>query len=154
MNNIFILFLFSSMIFLNIEHSQIHLMVFIPKTRRELKLFAISRYIKNKQKAIDRYGEIDSWDVSNVTDMNKLFKDYDLFDEPIENWDVSNVTNMYRMFEECTAFNQNIENWDVSKVTDMGSMFKDATSFNQPIGNWNVSNVENICFMFTGAKII
>ena len=37
---------------------------------------------------------------TKVTNMNLLFSDKDLFDQPIGNWDVSNVTNMEDMFAE------------------------------------------------------
>ena len=50
----------------------------------------------------------------------------------INNWDVSNVTNMYGMFYGASSFNQPLNNWDVSNVTDMWSMFDGAVSFNQP----------------------
>ena len=57
----------------------------------------------------------------------------------INNWDVSNVTNMEEMFDEASSFNQPINKWDVSKVTNMSFMFAGASSFNQPLNNWNVS---------------
>jgi surface protein len=71
---------------------------------------------------------------SLVTDMSELFS-YRDFNEPIGNWDVSNVTNMARMFKnfENSQFNQSLEFWDVSKVTNMSEMFR-FSKFNQPIG--------------------
>ena len=42
--------------------------------------------------------------------------------EDIELWDVSNVTNMNRMFAIYPSFNQDIGNWDVSSVTKMDYM--------------------------------
>ena len=56
----------------------------------------------------------------------------------INNWDVSNVTNMEEMFDEASSFNQPLNKWDVSKVTNMSFMFAGATSFNQPLNKWNV----------------
>jgi surface protein len=93
--------------------------------------------------------DISSWDVSNVTDMARMFYKTDAFNQTIGNWDVSNVTNMRTMFA-ATSFNQPIGGWDVSNVTSMGSMFA-ATSFNQPIGNWDVSNVNVMVYMFYNA---
>ena len=41
----------------------------------------------------------------------------------IEDWDVSNVTNMIGLFNGCYYFNDDISKWDVSKVTNMSIMF-------------------------------
>ena len=46
------------------------------------------------------YGEMNTWDVSNITDMTELFKDKTTFNENISSWDVSNVTNMSAMFRK------------------------------------------------------
>jgi surface protein len=89
-----------------------------------------------------------------VTDMSRMFY-YDgfyYFNYPLESWDVSNVTNMSAMFNLAKDFDQNISYWNVSKVTNMSSMFWNATTFNQPIGSWDVSNVTNMTGMFKLAK--
>ena len=98
--------------------------------------------------------DISSWDVSNVTDMTRMFSgtygdDYS-FNQDISNWDVSNVTNMYAMFAG-TSLNPDISSWDVSSVTDMYGMFANTNSFNQDIGSWDVSNVTNMQSMFRDA---
>ena len=95
---------------------------------------------------------IGDWDVSNVTDMSTMFLICN-FNQPIGDWDVSNVTDMSGMFAETFAFNQPIGDWDVSSVTDMQQMFKYADVFNQPIGNWDVSSVTDMNEMFYGASI-
>ena len=41
-----------------------------------------------------------------------------MFNQNISGWDVSNVTNMYRMFMGSNEFNQDLSSWDVSKVTN------------------------------------
>ena len=54
---------------------------------------------------------MNTWDVSNITDMTELFKDKTTFSfsANISSWDVSNVTNMSAMFRgECINFNQDI----------------------------------------------
>ncbi len=91
---------------------------------------------------------IGDWDVSNVTDMSGMFYAAETFNQPIGDWDVSNVTIMSEMFSGADSFNQPIGSWVVSNVTDMSKMFYSATSFNQPLGDWDVSNVTNADFMF------
>lgn len=95
-------------------------------------------------------GDISAWDVSNVLTMKSMFKEADSFNQDIGDWDVSNVTDMSWMFDGAKAFNQNINSWNVSSVTDMSRMFSHTTDiFNQPLGNWNVSNVTNMNNMFS-----
>ena len=92
---------------------------------------------------------LNSWDVSNVTDMSVMFQNATDFNQDIGVWNVSSVTNMYQMFSSTSAFNQNIGSWDVSNVTNMEGMFDQATTFNQNIGGWDVSSVTNMANMFT-----
>ncbi|MBC3759265.1 BspA family leucine-rich repeat surface protein [Hyunsoonleella sp. SJ7] len=87
-------------------------------------------------------------DLSNVTDMVRMFQNSVVFNQDIGNWNVSNVTTMKSMFTDADAFNQDIGNWDVSNVTDMENMFGSADAFNQNIGNWDVGNVTNMIQMF------
>ena len=94
---------------------------------------------------------LDSWDVSNVTNMMSIFSGATAFNQPIGSWNVSNVTDMSGMFYGATNFNQPIGSWNVSKVTDMAYMFF-YTPFNQPIGNWNVSKVTDMRSMFAVAS--
>ena len=103
-----------------------------------------------KEDIVKKYGEINNWDVSKVTDMSHMFKDS--FNQPLNKWNVSKVTNMRGMFWTCRSFNPPLNNWNVSNVTTMGLMFQDATSFNQPLNNWNVSNVTDMMLMFTRAR--
>ena len=113
---------------------------FTPKTRVEL-LCAVTEWCEERKKAIEKYGHINDWDTSMITDMSSLFYNIDEFNDNIGNWDVSNVTNMSNMFHGACSFNQYIGDWDVSNVTDMSFMFTKAHTFNQYIGDWDVSNV-------------
>ena len=96
---------------------------------------------------------ISEWDVSNVTNMSRLFLHTRYFNEDISNWDVSNVTDMSSMFTGNEIFNQDISNWDTRNVTDMSNMFAGCNKFNQDISTWNVSKVTNMEGMFSGASI-
>ena len=89
---------------------------------------------------------IDSWDVSNVTNMNSMFQNT-LFNSYIGSWNVGSVTSMFSMFLS-SPFNQNIGSWNTANVTTMQQMFQNATSFNGNIGAWNVGNVTNMQNMF------
>ena len=91
---------------------------------------------------------LNNWDVSQVTKMNEMFVGCTSFNQPLEKWNVSKVTNMYGMFYDCHVFNQQLGEWNVSKVTNMGSMFRGCRAFNQPLNNWNVSKVTNMSDMF------
>ena len=119
-------------------------------TKAELQS-AVNLWISNETSALEQYGEINTWDTSNVTDMSEIFRDKETFNQDISNWDTSNVTNMDGMFLRALSFNQVIDSWDTSKVTDMRFMFNTATSFNQDISSWNTSNVTNMQHMFDNA---
>jgi surface protein len=91
--------------------------------------------------------DISGWDVSNVENMNDMFKGSSFnVDSDISSWDVSNVQNMDSMFEDA-SFNGDISGWDVSNVQSMNSMFE-SSNFNGDISNWNVSSVQNFQDMF------
>ena len=104
------------------------------------------------------YGDMSGWDVSNVTDMSRMFDNAITFNQDIESWDISKVTDMSWMFSDALAFNRDIGQWDVSRVTDMSSMFRRddkrlSAFFNQDIGGWNVSSVTDMSSMFYGASM-
>ena len=91
------------------------------------------------------FSGIESWNVSNVTDMRSMFSNSS-FNQDINSWDVSNVRDMSCMFYE-SSFNQDISSWDVSNVTEMSDMFANSP-FNQDISSWDVSNVRDMSCMF------
>ena len=110
--------------------------------------YYLSKNNNIKQKVIKRYGPINNWDVSRVTNMSKLFLEKWNFNENISKWNVSNVTNMNYMFVGAKSFNQPLNNWNVSKVIRINNMFYRAKSFNKPLNKWNISNVRDMCAMF------
>jgi surface protein len=117
---------------------------------------------ENKIKFVISHGikevmDIKDLDVSNLTDMEKMFYKMPYFNQDISAWDVSNVTTMQNLFNGCTEFDVNISNWDTSKVLNMSYMFYDCDFFDQPIGGcgenngWNVGNVKYMEYMFYNA---
>ena len=93
--------------------------------------------------------DVSEWNVSNVTNMERMFLGCDNFDNNLSKWDVSNVTNMERMFLGCRKFKGvGLSSWNVSKVENMSSMFKNCINFNDSLSNWNVSNVKFMSSMF------
>jgi hypothetical protein len=94
--------------------------------------------------ATNKYGIMNCWDVSWITDMSSLFYSKlvsdggtgDTINEPIHCWNVSSVTDMSYMFYGATSFNQPIDMWDVSSVKKMENMFYGASSFNQNLCQW------------------
>ncbi len=95
---------------------------------------------------------IADWDVGNVTDMSSMFSYCLLFNQPLNKWNTRKVTNMRGVFEGCQLFNQPLDTWNTSNVIDMSCIFANANSFNQPLSNWNVSNVTAMKNMFYRAS--
>ncbi|CAM3108915.1 BspA family leucine-rich repeat surface protein [Streptobacillus felis] len=96
----------------------------------------------------ENFKGIEKWDVSNVQDMEGMFKNSN-FNGDISGWDTSNVQYMSEMFSY-SDFNGDISSWDVSNVEDMEGMFKNS-KFNGDISKWDVSNVYDFCSMFYGS---
>jgi surface protein len=92
---------------------------------------------------------INSWNTSNVTNMNSTFAGANSFNQPINNWNTSNVTDMSAMFYNAKVFNQPLNNWDVRKVIDMSAMFANTDSFNQPLNNWMIDSLTFMDIMFS-----
>ena len=71
-----------------------------------------------------------NWDVSNVTNMQRLFADCAALQTlDIKNWNVSKVKTMLGMFSSCANIaTPDLSGWDVSKITLLGEMFADCSS--------------------------
>ena len=74
------------------------------RTREALR-DAVNEWCANETLARNTYGEIGSWDVSRVNNMNLLFNDRFEFNSDISGWDVSGVTSMNHMFDNARSFN-------------------------------------------------
>ena len=100
------------------------------------------------------FGPMSQWDVSDVTDMSRLFErrgdDERLFRGNIAQWDVSNVQTFSYMFAQQTAFNRSLSRWKVSSALNMAGMFMGCSVFDQSLATWapHVSKVRNMSQMF------
>ena len=65
--------------------------VFRTQTKEELQT-AVDLWVDDNASALATYGDINTWDVSLITDMSELFQDKLNFNSDISSWDVSNVT--------------------------------------------------------------
>jgi surface protein len=86
------------------------------------------------------------YNVSKITDMSYLFKDYEFTDDDISQWDVSKVNDMSGLFMN-SNFQGDISGWNVSNVKNMKGMFFQ-THFDGDLSQWNVSNVRDMVAMF------
>ena len=90
---------------------------------------------------------VESWDVSQVTDMSQLFINRDKFNADISGWDVSKVQDMSNMFQinkvgTSGSFNRDLSSWDVSKVQDMSFMFTNQPQFAQNLDSWDLGQIQ------------
>ena len=112
---------------------------FQPQTTAELQT-AVDMWIDDNETALSTYGEINTWDVSLITNMHQLFIYCTTFNDDISAWDVSNVTDMSYIFYDANQFNQDLSSWNVSSAVNMELMFYDANQFNQDLSYWDGSN--------------
>ena len=134
--------------------------IYRPKSFDELRKIIEDRYDKlgpgTKQNPID-FNDIDVSNLDSFCNDNDkgIFEGTQFKYIDISSWDVSNVTNMTRMFCWCKELESigDISKWDVSKVNSMIHMFFDCKKFNQDISNWDVSNVMGRVGMFYGCPI-
>ena len=134
---------------------------------------AATEYNSNAAAATAKYGPIDCWDVSGVTDMSQLFYNLRNFNADISGWDTSGVTNMYRMFmvicsphpfpphlhshapsarhAACTprspAASRLLACSPPRTVCPACDPRQWATAFNQPL-SWDTSSVRNMDYVF------
>ena len=75
------------------------------------------------------------------------------FDQPLDDWDMSNVTNTNRMFYKAIDFNQSLDSWDMSSVDSLKLMFRSASAFDQSLATWDIGSAESMDGMFLDAGL-
>jgi surface protein len=109
---------------------------------------------------IAKYGSIDTWNVSLVTDMSYLFYDLENFNEDLSLWDTGAVTNMelstYNLFFHtkkkvffdhcsCSLFSNFFSSApNVSSLFQIISVLYYTKAFNSDLSTWNVDAVTDM----------
>ena len=78
--------------------------------------------------------------------------DCKIFNQPLNSWDVSNVKNMDNMFNGWKLFNQPLDSWTVSKSFNIRCMFGVIKNVNMPLNKLNIVNI--LDFFFTKLIIL
>lgn len=99
-------------------------------------------------------GDISSWKTSKVTNFDNCFAACVNFNSDLSAWNIGSCTSMSATFSNCTTFNGNISTWNTSNVTNMNNILSNCAVFNRDIGLWNVSNVTQMSFSFSGCTIL
>jgi surface protein len=104
---------------------------------------AVYDWTTNPLNAIKKWGPIEHWNTSQVTNMGKLFYYQSEFTADLSGWDTGNVLDMSYMFYEATSFQSDLSGWDTGNVLDMSYMFYEATSFQSDLSGWDIGNCLN-----------
>lgn len=98
---------------------------------------------------------LNSWDMSGVTDMLGMFQSATSFNGTVAGWDTGSVITTQNMFIHAAAFNQAIGVWDMSSNAHVGGMFYNvgAAAFDQDVGGWNIGQVATAANFTTGTNL-
>lgn len=69
-------------------------------------------------------GDVSTWDVNSVTDMDLMFFGASSFDSDLSLWNTSACMTMEGMFWGARSFSSDISNWKTSRVQSMWSMVR------------------------------
>lgn len=88
----------------------------------------------------------DSPNLTHTSDASFMFFFAVSMNSDLSNWDVSNITNMERMFDSTFLFDQNIGAWDISNVTNMNNMFLrgvlSTANYDALLNGWSQLNLQ------------
>ncbi|WP_268902983.1 MULTISPECIES: BspA family leucine-rich repeat surface protein [Helicobacter] len=70
---------------------------------------------------------METWNVSNVTNMELMFGGVINLNVDIGSWNVAKVKNMENMFCRTGGVKQNLEMWQISSDCNIRDMFKDSS---------------------------
>jgi surface protein len=115
--------------------------------------YALLGYFQNKDQS---YGNINTWDVSYVTDMSRLFEGMLIPNNYLDlsGWDVSKCKDMSCMFQDCRVGEINLTGWSFETVKTMYLMFNGCFMQTLRLNEWNTKKVTNMTGMFRGCKYL
>jgi len=119
-------------------------------TGKKIMVDDLSRLFYNYRDLKHIFG-LETWDVSNVTDMAQMFCDCrNLIKLDIGGWNTGKVKDMNWMFGSCYNLTKlDIENWDVRNAEDMHYMFYACHNLKElDLERWNIDANLNINNMF------
>ena len=96
--------------------------------------------------------DVSNWDVSNGKIFYRMFQGCKKFNCDLSRWNVSNGIKFTQMFDGCETFNQNLNSWDTSSAKTFFKMFNNCKSYNQPMNNWKTDDVIHFQYMFFGCS--
>ena len=110
-----------------------------------------------RESKISSLGNINRFDVSNVTNAQLLFYKCSILSctfDALSNWDTSHLKSLRGMFAECSSISgtfKGLSTWNTSNVKDMSYLFLDCKKLTgplEPLASWDTSNVTNMNEMF------
>ena len=114
---------------------------------------AVNAWNDDSISATETYGDINTWDVSAITNMALMFNNKtNITSLDLSGWDTSNVTITSAMFQGCSSLTSITFgiNFDTSNVEYMNGMFYECNNLiSLDLSNFDTSSVTNMANMFS-----
>lgn len=101
---------------------------------------------------LSSYGHIGTWDMSNCSDMDKMFKNCKNIPPEIGHWDTSNVIYMNETFKNSRNIPPEIGNWNMRNVDTLYGAFSGATGIPDTLEKWDLRDCDDVRKIFKDAK--
>jgi surface protein len=99
-------------------------------------------------------GDLSTWDVSNVANMDQMLRGSGISDSGIGNWDVGSLVNAMSMFAGATKLSPelSLSGWNVDSAIYLQEMFRGSAIRDGGIGKWRLNLNANTRDMFADTK--
>lgn len=109
---------------------------------------AVDLHKIDPMKAILKYGKIEDFDTTNVTDFSGLFQKF-YYDVDLSQWNVSNATTTFAMFRGFKHFTGKIDGWKLQNNKNASHMFNGCIYLEELPYDFVMDNVRNGSYMFS-----